>query len=147
MCLVASCLNACCFTGFITKTEARLRSLTLVSGSHVEAPPAVILTQASSAAVLINHRVKPTESAVGRKVLSLEDCRSICLQNNLDLQAAALDESVKAAVEESNRPKWLPHLVGSGEVSRRDNQSYSYSDVSGAGRRQPQSVEKSGRFN
>jgi outer membrane protein TolC len=95
-------------------------------------------TKANSALVLINNRAKPASVALGKKLLSLEDCRSFALANNLDLQVARLDEFTKSAVAYSNKTKMLPHFAFSGDLSQRDNPPYAYSDVLGQEGRTPQ---------
>ena len=95
-------------------------------------------TKANSALVLINNRAKPASVALGKKLLSLEDCRSLALTNNLDLQVARLDEFTKDAVAYSSKTKMFPHFAFSGDLSERDNPPYSYSDVLGQEGRIPQ---------
>jgi len=94
-------------------------------------------TNAYSAATLANYRVKPASAALGKKELTLEDCRKFALANNLDIQVARLDEFTKNAVEYSNRTKLLPHFLFTGDLSERDNPLYSYSDVLGQEGRAP----------
>lgn len=89
------------------------------------------LALADSAMTLVNHRVKPVSAVVGKRSLTLADCRSIALSNNLDVQVARTEELTKRAVEWSNKTKLLPHFLASGELSQRDNPAYSYSDVLG----------------
>jgi outer membrane protein, multidrug efflux system len=89
------------------------------------------LALAESAMTLVNHRAKPASAVVGKRSLTLADCRSIALANNLDVQVARTDELTKRAVEWSNKTKLLPHFLASGELSQRDNPPYSYSDVLG----------------
>ena len=98
-------------------------------------------TKANSAHVLINDRSRPATVALGKKRLSLEDCRSLALANNLDLQVARLDEFTKKAVAYSNETKLLPHFMFSGDLSERDNPPYSYSDVLGQEGRNPSPTE------
>lgn len=95
------------------------------------------LSRADSAMTLVNHRVKPAGAVVGKRHLTLADCRSIALANNLDLQVARTEELTKRAVEWSNKTKLLPHFLASGELSQRDNPPYSYSDVLGQEGRTP----------
>lgn len=95
-------------------------------------PDHVQLVQAVAAESVIQYRIRPAGTVTGKKVLSLTDCRKLALARSLELQMARFEEAAKQAIEQSNRLKMLPHLVGSGELSERDNQSYSYSEVLGA---------------
>jgi len=80
----------------------------------------------------MNHRVRPVTTVLGKRALSLPDCRALALRDNLEFQAARLDELSKRAVEFSNRTKLLPHFIFSGDLAERDNQSFSYSDPMGS---------------
>jgi outer membrane protein TolC len=95
-------------------------------------------TKANSALVLANYRAKPASIALGKERLSLEDCRSFALANNLDIQVARLDEFTKNALAYSSKTKLLPHFAFSGDLSERDNPPYSYSDVLGQEGRTPE---------
>lgn len=88
-------------------------------------------TRSSAAMTVVNHRVKPATAAAGKRSLTLEDCRSTALANNLELQVARVDELTKAAIEYSNKTRMLPHFLFSGDLSQRDNPPYSFSDVLG----------------
>ncbi|MBI4963448.1 MAG: TolC family protein [Desulfomonile tiedjei] len=91
----------------------------------------VQVTDSNSAMTLINHRVKPATTVTGKRFLTLEDCRTLALGNNLDLQAARLEELTQQAIQYSNRTRILPHFIFSGDLSERSNLRYSYSDVLG----------------
>lgn len=93
--------------------------------------------RASSAMNLVNYRVKPATAVVGKRPLTLQDCRSIALSNSLDLHAAQMEELSKQAIAYSNRTKMLPHFLFSGELSNRENLQFSYSDVLGQEGRHP----------
>ncbi|MEW6348659.1 MAG: TolC family protein [Thermodesulfobacteriota bacterium] len=80
---------------------------------------------------ILKYRKKPVTAEVGRNLLTIEDCRNLALVNNLDLQVELIDEAVKKALKQSQRVKTLPHMVFSGELSERDNQRWSYSEVLG----------------
>jgi outer membrane protein TolC len=56
----------------------------------------------------------------------------MALANNLELQAARIEELTKKAIEYSNRTKMLPHFLFTGDLNERDNQQYTFSDVIGA---------------
>jgi outer membrane protein TolC len=88
-------------------------------------------TRATAAMTLANDRAKPATVALGKKHLTLEDCRGMALSNNLELQASRMDEITKQAIEYSNRTKVLPHFMFTGDLGERDNQSYAFSDVLG----------------
>lgn len=88
-------------------------------------------TLANSAVTLINYRAKPVSALVGKTRLTLGECRTIALTNNLELQATRIDELTKRAIEYSNKTRLLPHFLFSGELSQRDNPPYSFSDVLG----------------
>jgi outer membrane protein TolC len=89
------------------------------------------ISNANAAIVVTNTRVVPVTAALGKRHLTLEECRSIALGNNLELQAARVDELTKRAIAYSNKTKMLPHFLFSGELSERDNPPYSFSDILG----------------
>lgn len=91
----------------------------------------VQLNNTNAAFVLTNSRVKPITAEVGKRHLTLEECRSMALRNNLELQAAREDELTKQAIARSNKTKTLPHFLISAELGERDNIVYSYSDQGG----------------
>ena len=90
------------------------------------------VTIENSAMTLSNHRVRPVTTVTGKRALTLEDCKGLALSNNLDLQAARLEELTQRAVRYSNQTRLLPHFIWSGDLSQRDNQRFSYSDVLGS---------------
>jgi outer membrane protein TolC len=102
------------------------------------------VTQANADATLLRYRVMPASAVAGKRVLTLEDCRSIALANNLDLQTARVDEITKQSILYSNKTKMLPHLLFSGDLSQRDNPSFSYSDVLGQEGRPPSGPNQTG---
>jgi outer membrane protein TolC len=89
------------------------------------------VTRAAAAEALLNHRVKPPSIAAGKRNLNRADCRRLALANNLELQTARVNELTKRAIDYSNQTRVLPHFIFSGDLSERDNQSYSFSDVLG----------------
>lgn len=91
----------------------------------------VLVTGANSASVITNYRVKPVTAAVGKRILTVEECRSIALSNSLELQAARIEELTKQAVAYSNQTKMLPHFLFTGDLSNRDNIPMSFSQVWG----------------
>ncbi len=93
--------------------------------NHVE------FVNAKSAMTLVNHRVKPATAALGKRFLTLEDCRSLSLANNLELQAARLEELTQSAIRYSNQTRMLPHFLYSGDLSNRSTLRYSYSSILG----------------
>ncbi len=97
----------------------------------------VRLARARSAATFSELRIKPARLVTGKRSLTAEDCRSLALSRNLDVQSARVEEMVKAAIDKGNRTKLLPHLLFFGELSERDNYGYSYSDVIGQEGRTP----------
>ncbi len=88
-------------------------------------------TRANSAMTLVNHRVRPVTTLIGKRSLTLEDCRALALSNNLELQAAHLEELSRRAIHYSNRTRILPHFLFTGDLSDRSALRYSYSDVLG----------------
>ncbi len=88
-------------------------------------------TLSKSAETLVNRRVIPVSAALGKRDLSLQDCRTMALRNNLELQAARTQELTKSAISFSNKTRMLPHFLFSGDLSNRDNIPYSYSDQGG----------------
>lgn len=89
------------------------------------------VTRKNSALTLVNHRNRPATAILGKRTLNLEDCRGLALTNNLELQAARLDEFAKAAIADSNRGKILPHFLFTGDLSEKSALRFSYSDVLG----------------
>ncbi len=89
------------------------------------------LTQVAAEDAVVNRRLKPASVAAGKKVLSLQDCRSLALTNSIEIEQAYIDEFTQRALKKSNIGKMLPHLAFNGELSNRDNEAYSYSEVLG----------------
>ena len=89
------------------------------------------LTQVAAEDAVVNRRLKPASVATGKKVLSLQDCRSLALTNSIEIEQAYIDEFTQRALKKSNIGKMLPHLAFNGELSNRDNEAYSYSEVLG----------------
>ena len=106
------------------------------SGPFSSADP-ILFTKAKAATALMNYRICPATAVTGRRELSLADCRSLALTNNLELHAARFEELTKKAIEYTTRTKMLPHLSATGNLSQRDNPPFSYSDVMGAEGEQP----------
>jgi len=88
-------------------------------------------TRANSAMTLVNHRVRPATTLIGKRSLTLEDCRALALSNNLELQATRLEELSRRAIHYSNRTRILPHFLFTGDLSDRSALRFSYSDVLG----------------
>jgi outer membrane protein TolC len=78
---------------------------------------------------MMNNRVVPSSAALGKRDLTLEDCRAMALRNNLELQSARTQELTKQAINFSNKTRILPHFLVSGDLSERENLPYSYSDI------------------
>lgn len=95
------------------------------------------VTRSNAVMTLVHHRGKPVTAAVGKRSLTLDDCRSIVLANNLEVQVARLEELTKAAIAESTKTKMLPRMLFYADLIQRDNQFYSYSDVLGQEGRPP----------
>jgi outer membrane protein TolC len=91
----------------------------------------VQVSRAKVATAVLAHRAAPVVAIVGKRGLTLQDCKSLALAKNLDLRVAQFEEMAKEAIQQSNRKKLLPHLTFNGELGERDNYSYSYSDVIG----------------
>lgn len=91
----------------------------------------VRFSQAVSAGAMEKYRIRPATTVTGKRWMSLEDCRAMALANSLDLQKARSEELAQAAMEYSNRTKLLPHFLFSSELSDRDNEAFSYSEVLG----------------
>ncbi len=93
--------------------------------------------RANAAAALEYHRYQPVTRVVGKRSLTLDDCRNIALTNNLEVHVARIEELTKAAVAESHKTKALPRLLVYADLIQRDNQLYVYSDVLGQEGRTP----------
>jgi len=91
----------------------------------------VNLAQSVAASTVLNHRIRPSTTLTGKKVLTREDCRGLALSNSLEIEQARIEEISQQAVEYSNRTKLLPHLLLSGELGERDNEPFSYSEILG----------------
>jgi outer membrane protein TolC len=102
------------------------------------------VVQVNADETLLRHRTIPASAVAGKRALTLEDCRSIALANNLDLQVARIDEITKQSIQYSNKTKLLPHVLFSGDLSQRDNPSFSYSDVLGQEGRPPSGPNQTG---
>ena len=49
-------------------------------------------TRAAAAVAIENYRIRPVSTVTGKQMFTLEDCRAISLANNLDVEAARLEE-------------------------------------------------------
>ncbi len=132
LCLVLL-LCPCCvsLTGRTAATGAPLNELTSGLMDPFRGADPEQVTRVNSDVTLLRHRLMPASAAAGKRALTLEDCRSIALANNLDLQVARMDEITKQSIQYSNKTKLLPHVLFSGDLSQRDNPSFAYSDVLG----------------
>ena len=65
------------------------------------------------------HRIVPSTAAIGKKQLTLEECRRLALANSLELRQGEVEVLTQKAIEYSNRTKMLPHFMYNGELSRR----------------------------
>ncbi|MBM4327696.1 MAG: TolC family protein [Deltaproteobacteria bacterium] len=101
------------------------------SVDHVDFAPV------NASRMLAESRSRPVTAALGKRSLTLEDCRQMALTNNLEVQVARWDELTREAVRWSSRARMLPHLSFTGDLSQRDNPLYSYSDVLGQEGLQP----------
>jgi len=127
------------FQGFIRKAVlavlcffvVALASCRALSLKSVRSVDDLQVTDSISAMTLLNHRIKPATTVTGKRFLTLEDCRSLALGNNLDLQASRLEELTQQAIEYSNRTRILPHFLFSGDLSDKSALRYSYSSVLG----------------
>jgi outer membrane protein TolC len=91
----------------------------------------VSFSQGVSTGAIKEYRIRPATTVTGRREMTLEDCRAMALANSLDIQKVRSEETAQAAMEYSNRTKVLPHFLFSGELSSRDNEAFSYSEVLG----------------
>ena len=90
------------------------------------------ISNSISAMTLRNHRIKPATTVIGKRFLTLEECRSTRAEQQFgSCKAARLEELTQKAIEYSNRTRILPHFHFSGDLSERSNLRYSYSDVLG----------------
>ena len=108
----------------------------LVSRSKLFRPPIpetdhVSFSQGVSSGALKEYRIRPATTVTGKREMTLEDCKAMALANSLDIQKVRSEETAQAAMEYSNRTKVLPHFLFSAELSSRDNEAYSYSEVLG----------------
>ncbi|MFH0959137.1 MAG: TolC family protein [Pseudomonadota bacterium] len=85
------------------------------------------LTQSIVIANTEKHRIVPSTTRLGKKELTLEECRRLALANSLELQQGQLEELTQKAIEYSNRTKMLPKFLYNGELNIRDDFSYGYS--------------------
>ena len=91
----------------------------------------VQFTSVNAPKLLAASRIRLPTKALGKKCLTLEDCRAVALSSNLDLQAAKVEEFAKEAVKDTALTRALPHFSFTGDLSQRDNPLYSYADVLG----------------
>ncbi|MBI4861355.1 MAG: TolC family protein [Candidatus Riflebacteria bacterium] len=94
-------------------------------------PEYVSVTRAGAGRALDRKQRLALPAEAAGKALSLEDCRSLALERNLALEQAALEAITKKAIARSQSTMMLPHLLFSGELSRRDDFSFGYSDILG----------------
>lgn len=87
------------------------------------------LTQSIVIANTEKHRLVPSTARVGKKELTLEECRRLALVNSLELQQGQLEILTQKAIEYSNRTKMLPKFMYNGEFARRSDLSYSFSET------------------
>jgi len=87
----------------------------------------VALTKSIIIANTEKHRIVPSTAAIGKKQLTLEECRRLALANSLELRQGEVEVLTQKAIEYSNRTKMLPHFTYNGELSRRDAYGYTYS--------------------
>ena len=88
-------------------------------------------SQGVSTGAIKEYRIRPATTVTGKREMTLEDCKAMALANSLDIQKVRSEEAAQAAMEYSNRTKVLPHFLFSAELSSRDNEAYSYSEVLG----------------
>jgi outer membrane protein TolC len=88
-------------------------------------------TRLTAEMMLVQHRVKPATAVVGRRSMTLEDCRSIALANNLELGVSRIEELTRDAIAYSLKTKLLPHFFFTGDLSQKSPLRFSYSDVLG----------------
>lgn len=91
----------------------------------------------NAAMTLVSHRYQPVTTVVGKRSLTLDDCRATALANNLKVHVARLEDLTKAAMAESNRTKMLPRMLFYADLAQKDNQIYDYNDVLGQEGRPP----------
>ena len=77
-----------------------------------------------SVRAMVDKRVRPSTTVTGKKQLTLHDCRSLALANNLDLRVAQFQELAKRSIEYSAKTKMLPNFLVSTELAERDNIPY-----------------------
>jgi outer membrane protein TolC len=63
--------------------------------------------------------------------LTMGQCRALATQRNLALRQVELEEFSKLALSESYKVQELPRFIGSGELSRRNNFAFSFSEILG----------------
>ena len=114
-------LLASCNSAFLPNLRDRLRN-------PFESVDDVALTKSIIIANTEKHRIVPSTAAIGKKQLTLEECRRLALANSLELRQGEVEVLTQKAIEYSNRTKMLPHFTYNGEVSTRDAFSYSYSE-------------------
>ena len=114
-------LLASCNGSFLPNLRDRLRN-------PFESVDDVALTKSIIIANTEKHRIVPSTAAIGKKQLTLEECRRLALANSLELRQGEVEVLTQKAIEYSNRTKMLPHFTYNGEVSARDAMSFSYSE-------------------
>lgn len=90
-------------------------------------------SKANAVMALNQYRSAPPQEVIGKKAMTIDECREIALANNLEIQAAAANEITKRWVEYSSKTRLLPHFSFSGDLSDRDNLQMSFSQVWGDG--------------
>ncbi len=125
---VSVLLSGC---GFHSLIRCRNDISGLVSWDPFAEPGYAQLIVAKVMPAVMDARVRPTATVLGKRTVTIEECRAISLKNNLQIQVARLDEMTKDAIKCSTRRRMLPTINYSNELSDRDNQRWSYGDTFG----------------
>ena len=63
--------------------------------------------------------------------LTIEDCRRLAQKRNLAVHQANLEALTQKAIVGSRKAQMLPHIVASGELSKRDDFAFAFSEILG----------------
>jgi outer membrane protein TolC len=96
----------------------------------VHRPQYAPMVQRAAARSLASSR-SVASSPLASSTLTLEQARTLAVERSIALQQAFLESQSKQRVGDSYKIQQFPRVIGSGELSRRDDFAFSFSDVLG----------------
>lgn len=96
----------------------------------MDKPQYAPLTQRAVAKSVREARTAPS-SALTTSTLSLDTARELAIQRSIALEQVFLESQSKARIGDSYNLQEFPRFIGSGELSKRDDFAFSFSDILG----------------